>query len=396
MKHTLQSWISRHPAPSLLGLFFAVLIAYLLIAQFVYAPTGYYGTIKKPRFSDPWFERTETILSGGSLYGDTFTTTPPITNYLMVPPSVVAKLYRYRNPGATVAFMAYFSLFCLFSAFVLLYLTEDRAEGWRVAALFLLNPLTIGNAVLRRQDESIITFFFILSLLLIIKKKHLSAAVSIGATLLVKLWGALLIPVALLQTRNWKYLVIPPLIFILAFSPFLITAGKGAMIWSPGTGGSEQPFQLGGISLATLWVRDQRNISNPVLIGLYALLVVGVLAVSALIVWKKIALLESISLLLAVILLLTTNLHAGYFAILAATMAPLLKAYRLTWHYFLLGALVMIADFVKFPIANYPAAFAILCAAMLVLIAIIVRLFKPQSPPAEAKPAGPASDLSLK
>ena len=69
----------------LFGVFLLLLVVYLLIAYFIHAPRGYYGTIEQPRFADPWIARTETILSGGLLYRDVFTTTPPLTNIIAHP-----------------------------------------------------------------------------------------------------------------------------------------------------------------------------------------------------------------------------------------------------------------------------------------------------------------------
>jgi len=215
----------------LLGLCLLLLVFFLLLAQYIYAPTGYYGTQAKPRFSDPWFERSETILEGKLLYKDVFTTTPPLSNYLLLIPSMIAKKVQYINPWTTLVFMAFFALFNLLTAFVFLYARNNRAQGWEAAVFFLLNPLTFGNAVLRRQDESILVFFFALSLVFLLRNRHVSSAISIGLSMLVKLWGGLLIPVAFLVTRQWKYLVIPLVVFILGFAPFWLAAGVRRRRW---------------------------------------------------------------------------------------------------------------------------------------------------------------------
>ena len=91
-------WQARHPILRLLLIFLASLIVYLWLAWTFLAPMGYYGPPEAPRFADPWLARTETILNGGQLYKDVFTTTPPLTNYLLVPPGWFALRMGNVNP----------------------------------------------------------------------------------------------------------------------------------------------------------------------------------------------------------------------------------------------------------------------------------------------------------
>ncbi len=362
----------------ILVLFLLLSFTYLALAYLVYEPAGYYGTTNEPRFADPWIERTETILSGRLLYRDVFTATPPLTNFLIVPPALIARLFGYKNPWATLSFMLYFSLFNLLAAYTLLYLGRSRREGWRAAAMFLLNPLTFSNAVLRRQDESILVFFWGLSLLLLIRRQHWQAAVAIGATLLVKLSGALLIPVAILHSRDWRYLVIPTLVFALVMAPFLLLAGRDAIFWDFSQENTEHPFQFGGISLGSLWeLWHGKASADRYLEALSALFVLGVATMIGFVAWRRSGVLEDLALLTAAVLLLTPKLHAGYFSLLALTMAPLLQRHRLEAPYFLLGALVIVGDFLKFPIRNYPVAFGFMAAVSALLLVIILRLCRP-------------------
>ncbi|MCS7219781.1 MAG: glycosyltransferase 87 family protein [Anaerolineae bacterium] len=370
----------QHDEVRLLGLFLVLLIIYLLIASQVHAPMGYYGTIDKPRFADPWIERTETILSGRLLYRDVFTATPPLTNFLIVPPAFIAKLLGYKNPWATLAFMLYFSLFNLLAAYTLLYLGKSRYEGWRAAVMFLLNPLTFSNTVLRRQDESILVFFWGLSLLLFVQRRHWQAALAIGATLLVKLSGVLLIPVAVLHSRYWRYILIPAFVFALAMAPFLFLAGRDAMFWDFSRRNAEHPFQLDGISLGALWeLWHGKGSADRYLGALSVLFVVGVGAMVGFVAWKRFGVLEDLTLLTATVLLLIPKLHAGYFSLLALTMAPLLSRYRLEVPYFLLGTLIIVGDFLVFPIRDHPFAFVLMVVASALLLGMIVRLSRPSA-----------------
>jgi hypothetical protein len=363
----------------LLGVSFLLLITFLLIAYFIYAPTGYYGTQAKPRFADPWFERSETILQGKLLYKDVFTTTPPLSNYLIVIPSIIAKRVQYVNPWTTLVFMLFFAFFNLPTAFILLYMGKTRAEGWEAALFFLLNPITFGNAILRRQDESILVFFIAISLFFALRKQHVFSSISIGISMLVKLWGALLIPVAFLTTRSWKYLIVPMLVFAILFAPFLITAGQSALFFNPSTSGGEHPFQLGGISPATLLsdITDYPVVNLiPLLSGVF---IFGVLCILGLIAWKRPGVLESLALLLVVILLLTPKLHAGYFSILVVTITPLIRSYKIKIPFFGMGLLVLIADFIKFPLHNYALALILILLVDIVLIWLGYIIFFQQS-----------------
>ena len=104
---------------------------------------------------------------------------------------------------------------------------------------------------------------------------------------------------------------------------------------------------------------------------------VGVGITLLFIAWKSIGMVEDLTILLAVILLLTPKLHAGYFSMLAFSMAPLLAKYRLHWIYFLFGALAVVADYYKWPIENFPVAFYMMVVVIALLItAVTIIIWK--------------------
>lgn len=362
----------------ILAVFLALFVAYLLIAALVLAPLGYYGTREEPRFADPWIARAETIVGGGLLYRDVFTTTPPLVNFLLIPPALVSGLFGHQNPWSTLAFMTYFSLFNLFAAYALLGMAPERSQGYRSALAFLLNPLTFGNSLLRRQDESILVFFFSLALLFLAHHRHWRASVAAGLTLLVKLSGALIIPVAFLRTRDWRYLVIPPLVFALVFAPFLLAAGRSAIFWNPSQEDAQHPFQFSGISLGTLWARAHDGQPLISLTAYSVILVVGSTLALALIVWKPLGLLEDLTFLTAVGLLLSPKLHCGYFSLLVLTMSPLLHRYRIAVPTFLFSLLALVADIMKWPVENFGLAFYLMVTVSLILTATMVWLRWPR------------------
>lgn len=355
-------------------LFLVLLFAYLAIAWWFLAPQGYYGTTEQPRYADPWLERSETILTGGALYRDVFTTTPPITNYILVPPAVVSGLFGHLNPWSTLSFMVYFSLFNLFTALLILRIPQKRTTGFYAAALFLLNPLTFGNTVLRRQDESIIVFFIAVSLYFLLKSQHMKAAAAIGVSMLVKLSGAIVLPVAFLHTRKWVYLVVPFVIFFLVFSPFLALAGRDAMVWDVTQERREHPFQFRGVSLGALW-NSFHDVSQHVPLDVYSvILILGVALAFLFIAWKRFGYLEDISILLAVIFILSPKMHTGYFSILALTLAPLLRPYKLQLSYFALGLIAIVADMYKWPVENISLAFWLMVVTYAITAWIAIRI----------------------
>jgi hypothetical protein len=84
-------------------------------------------------------------------------------------------------------------------------------------------------------------------------------------------------------------------------------------------------------------------------------------------------LLEDLSLLTVTGLFLSPKLHTGYFALVVLMMAPLVRQYRVAWLYFPAGVLIMLADMFKSELEAYNAAFGLLLAGFLLLIAAIVR-----------------------
>ncbi|MBN1877965.1 MAG: DUF2029 domain-containing protein [Anaerolineae bacterium] len=372
----------------IVAVFSVSLLVYLGFAYWVLAPMGYYGTREEPRFSDPWIKRGEIILSGGSLYEDGKTRTPPLTNYLLVPPVAFSKLFGHQNPWATLSFMLYFSLFNLLTAFVLFFTPEKAEEGYRYALYFLLNPLTFGNSVWRRQDESILVFAFALALLFAVRQKHKLSSMVVGISLLIKLSGGMIIPVTFFNTRNWQYLVIPFVVFGLVFAPFFLNVGEAAVFWDVREKHNEHPFQYGGISLGRLW---QRMVDNDLitLLWIYSIsFILGVGAVLGLIFWKPKGLYEDFALLVSVVLLLSPKSHCGYFLILIMALVPILQRYRLQILYFVLPSTALLADMFNFPIRNYPVAFALMIVVLAMLVLLIRQMHSLQRNGAETTVIG--------
>jgi len=271
--------------------------------------------------------------------------------------------------------MVYFSLFNLFSAYALLALSPDEMRGYRSAVAFLLNPLTMGNAVLQRQDESILTFFFALALLCIMHHKTWRASVIMGLGLLIKITAGLVIIVSFLQEFRWRYLLVPGLVFAIVMAPFLLEAGEKAKFWDLGREHAEHPFQFGGVSLGSLYAKGHDAGQDLVLRVYSTLLVVGVGAVLCVICWRPQGLLEDLALLLTMVLVLSPKSHPGYFSLLTLTLAPLLDRYQIHWRYYAVMALVLVASICKFPLDYYDIGLGIMVLAqgLLVWMTVSVR-----------------------
>jgi Gpi18-like mannosyltransferase len=236
-----------------------------------------------------------------------------------------------------------------------------------------LNPLTFGNSVLRRQDESILVFFFSLGLLFLLHQRRWKASIAIGLTMLIKLSGALMIPVAFIQTRDWKYVVIPAIVFGLAFAPYLLTAGESAVFWDVSGERTQHPFKFRGISFGNLWRHGHNEVPLISLQAHSIILLVGSALALAFIAWKPLGLLEDLSLVTVTGLLLSPKLHTGYFALVVLMMAPLVRRYRIAWLYLPSGLLVMLADMCKSELSAYNVALGLLAGGFLLLICAIVR-----------------------
>lgn len=368
----------------LLLVFLALFVIYVAIAGALLFPIGYYGVGKEASYADPWIERAETILDGDLLYRDVWTTTPPLVNFLLVPPTLMSKLSGHTNPWSTLSFMIYFSVFNLFTAYSLLHMDSSKREGYLSGLYFLLNPLTFGNSVLRRQDEPILVFFFSLGLLFLLHQRPWRAGIATGLTMLIKLSGALLIPVAFLHRRDWVYVVVPVVVFALVFAPFLWAAGESAVFWDVSGENKQHPFQFQGISFGNLWLRGHDKVPLISLEANSIILVIGSALALALIAWRPGGPLEDLTLLSVTGLCLSPKVHTGYFLLVVLMMAPLVRRYRIGWLYFVSGVLIMVTDMLKSESDAYNVAFALLALGFLLLIVAIVRFrFRPNTETAQ-------------
>lgn len=169
-----------------------------------------------------YVERARTILNGGILYRDVVTKTPPLINYLLVPP-----VYFGASP---IAFEIYFSIFIILTVISIYYLLSpiNKKLAYKSSFLFLFIPSVLASSTFCRQDESIAVFFFIFPLLLLYgtERKFLySVFSSIGVW--IKMHPVFLIPPFLIKQNKkeiFKHILIIVAISLVIIIPFLVFA----------------------------------------------------------------------------------------------------------------------------------------------------------------------------
>ena len=165
-------------------------------------------------------ERAQNILDGMIPYRDFYAESPPIINYLLVPPQGLG--------GEGWIYAAYFSFFTFLTGAVM-YLVLRRFDehlAFVSGVLFVLSPFAYFESTWGIQDESIVVFFFILPPLLIVAKLVREASVSLGVGIMTKMLSVIMLPLIFLEKRPLKkhlehFLLIALTVFLISL-PFLI------------------------------------------------------------------------------------------------------------------------------------------------------------------------------
>jgi len=263
-----------------------------------------------------YVERAKAILEGKLLYRDVETKTPPLINYLLVPPVLFG--------GSSLAFELYFSFFVVLTVISLYHFLSsvDRRFAFAAAISFLFIPTTLATPTLCRQDESIVVFFFILPLLLLYahKRKGLySLLAAMGVWM--KMHSVFLIPPFLLRQRGKelaRHLLIMAGTSLVIILPFLVLAFND-FTWYLKFYLLGEGEELQGISV---WrILDSQGITVPgmVLIGILGVVLVGIY------VWQyKKSLWRCILLSMMAYFIIYPKIHYEYFLMLFVVAAPYL------------------------------------------------------------------------
>ncbi len=145
--------------------------------------------------------RADTILSGGVLYRDVCTRTPPLINYLFIPVMLFG--------GSNRVFQVYFSLFNLFTALAifLFFKNVNRNKGFIMSFLYLVSFLPTWTAGYHLSDEAILSFFLVLPLLIVMKFGKELGGVFIAIGIWIKMWTILILPFFLIKLKNFKEMI---------------------------------------------------------------------------------------------------------------------------------------------------------------------------------------------
>jgi len=266
-----------------------------------------------------YIQRAESIMAGKVLYRDVETQTPPLINYLLVPPVAFG--------ASALAFEVYFSSFIVMTTLALFWVLSriDEALAFRTSLAFLLIPTTLITPIFARQDESIVVFFVLLPVLMVYvtsSRKGYSLLTALGVW--IKMHSIFLIPPLLLKSRRQQLvqelailgtvtLVITVPFFVLAFNEFVwhlrfYLLGEGDRI-------------LQGISL---W-----RIMESESIGVPSLLLIGIMGIIFLSIYKwsyrhNAGIWKTVAMTLIVYFVMYPKIHYEYFLILFAILIPLL------------------------------------------------------------------------
>ena len=324
-----------------------------------------------------YISRASTILDGKLLYKDVDTQTPPLINYLLVPP-----VYFGASP---LAFEIYFSLFIVLTTLSIFYFLsyKDEKKAFLSAIAFLLIPTTLIVPTFARQDEAIVVFFFILPLLMLAADKSMKMYTffsSVGVW--IKMHSIFLIPPLLLKVRGKE--AVKHMLIILAVSaavtiPFLVVAFNQFMwylkFYFLGEGG-----KLEGISFWRIMDSQGYGIPNIFLIAamMFSFLFVYYMAYR-----HKFGIWKVVSLTLILYFIIYPKIHYEYFLMLFAVLLPYLAESRkmilLMYSVSLLSGITLLIEqrYLDWNVASANSGIfvSIAVAAMLVIDLLLVSVF---------------------
>jgi len=262
-----------------------------------------------------YIQRAKTIPEGGLLYRDVETKTPPLINYLLIPP-----VFFGASP---LAFDVYFSIFIILTVISLYYFLSkvDRKRAKLAAIAFLFLPTTLATPTLCRQDESIVVFFFVLPLLLLYfngKKIWYSLLSTLGVW--IKMHSVFLFPPFLIKERRdiLKHITAIISLSIPIILPFLFFAFND-FVWFLKFYLLGEGEELQGISLWRLLDASGIHIPSPLLI---TAMLFGFMAIY--IKFHHFPLWKTILLTIILYFILYPKIHYEYFLMLFVLSIPYL------------------------------------------------------------------------
>ncbi len=169
---------------------------------------------------DVYRERAQNITEGKILYRDFYAESPPLINYLLVPPQLLG--------GAAWIYATYFTFFVFLTGATIYSLLRrfDEHLAFLSGLLFVLSPFAYLESTWGIQDEPIVVFFFLLPPLLMVIGRLREASASLGLGIMTKMLSVLLTPILFLGDRplrkHLETLLFLAIALFLVSLPFLI------------------------------------------------------------------------------------------------------------------------------------------------------------------------------
>ena len=244
---------------------FLILLALAVYGTFIVADFFFVGGWINSTFGpnpdlDIYRERAQAILDGKILYKDIDLESPPLINYLFVPPQAFG--------GSDWMYQIWFSVFPLLTG-LFMYLTMrkwDEKHAFYAAILSVLCPYAVVDATFGIQDEPIVAFFYLIPVIVFLAGYARTSAVVGTVAAWVKMLQGLIFPNLLIKMKNNKErllgIVIGILVSLLIIGPFMIASGEGIIDLFHYYFLTEGDNASGGMSLINLLIRGGVDIPS--------------------------------------------------------------------------------------------------------------------------------------
>lgn len=255
-------------------------------------------------------ERAQGIIDGKMIYRDFYAESPPIINYLLVPPQLLG--------GEGWIYAAYFTFFTFLTGAVMyLFLRKfDEHLAFITGLLVVLSPFAYTESTWGIQDESIVIFFFLLPPLFMIVGRARTASISLGVGIMTKMLSIILAPIIFLETRplrkHLENLLLLALTIFLISLPFLIICPEEFLRFPEYYFLETDGTSMGGMSF---WhFLEMGGLEVPGIVGVTLTVIAFIIAI--IYVYKRqFPILQSSLILVLTFFTFYPKIHLGYFLI---------------------------------------------------------------------------------
>ena len=246
---------------------FLIILALVVYGAFIAADFFFLGNWINTTFGhnpdlEIYRERAQAILDGKILYKDIDLESPPLINYLLVPPQALG--------GTDELYQLWFSLFPLLTGLAMYVVMRKwhEQQAFYAAILAILCPYAVVDATLGIQDEPIVAFFYLLPVIVFLAGYCRTSAVVGTIAAWVKMLQGLIFPNLLICMKNNKErllgIAIGLGISLLIIGPFMIASDQGLVELFHYYFLTEGDNASGGMSLINLLIRGGFEIPGSV------------------------------------------------------------------------------------------------------------------------------------